>query len=480
MNYETVIGLEIHVELSTETKAYCGCKNEFGAEVNTNCCPVCIGLPGALPVLNQKVVEYAVRAGKAFGCKINTLSKQDRKNYFYPDTPKAYQVSQFDIPICEGGSVEFISDEEGNTKTIRLERIQMEEDAGKMLHDDASFEGTLIDFNRCGVPLIEIVSMPDLRSSKDAQMFLETLRASLVAIGVTDGKMQEGSIRCDVNVSVMPEGSDVKGTRVEMKNVNTFSGAARAIEYESQRQIDLIESGGKVEQETRRWDDVAGQNFTLRTKEDAHDYRYFPEPDLSVICVTDDIMEIATKNMPELPHYKTLRFMKQYDLPLFDANLLIENPEKGKLFVDCVSLGNIDNKAVSNWVLGDVSRFLNDKNMHLEDSKLTAQNLFDMIAMIESGKISGAAGKTVMEVILFEDKTPSQVVDEKGLAQISDTSELENIAKSVLDNNQEAVEQYKNGKTNVLGFLVGQSMKASKGKGNPAILKDILVELINK
>lgn len=479
MNYETIIGLEIHVELRTKTKAYCGCENSFGGEVNSRTCPVCAGLPGALPVLNEQVVEYATRAGLAMGCQINRYSKQDRKNYFYPDTAKAYQISQYDIPICEGGSLEYIADKEGNVKTVTFERIQMEEDAGKMLHNE-SFEGTLIDYNRCSVPLIEIVTNPDLRSSSDARAFLETLRNTLIAIGVTDGKMQEGSIRCDVNVSVRPEGSSEFGTRVEMKNVNTFSGAARAIEYESARQIQVLQSGGTIEQETRRWDDALGENQVLRTKEDADDYRYFPEPDLLTIYVTDEILAAAGKDIPRLPHYETLYFVNEYNLPLDDANLLIGQPEKKEFFLAAAAFNRVEKTGIANWILGDITRSLNDHKVTLEEVKLTPEELVIMIEQIEQGKISTAAGKTIIEEILLTDKTPMEVIKEKNLAQISDSSALEDLARQILEEHPNTVAEYQSGRTNVLGFLVGQAMKASKGQGNPAALKEIFLNLIEQ
>jgi len=477
MNYEIVIGLEVHAELCTATKIYCGCKNAFGAEVNSNCCPVCTGMPGTLPTLNEKVVDYAITAGHALHCKINRISKQDRKNYFYPDLPKAYQISQFDVPLCEDGYVDVIVDDSGATKRVGITRIHIEEDAGKLLHHE-SFEDTLVDFNRCGVPLIEVVSEPDLRSAQDAKAYLETLRSILVYIGVTDGKMQEGSIRCDVNVSVRPEGSAQLGTRCEMKNVNTFSGAMRAIEYESRRQMELIEAGGTVTQETRRWDDDKGVNVLMRSKEDAHDYRYFPEPDLGVIAVARERVDALKASLPELPNAKLLRYMREWGLPRFDAGLLVENPEKAAFFEACTALGTAPAKAVSNWLLGDVSRILNEKHWSLCDTRLTPEGLCGMVAMIEGSEISNTAGKTVLEEMLLHGKAPAEVVKEKGLGQISDTGALEAVAREVLASNAGAVEQYKAGKTNVLGFLVGQCMKASKGQGNPALLRELLLGLI--
>lgn len=478
MEYEIVVGLEVHAELNTKTKIYCGCKNEFGAEVNTNCCPVCMGLPGALPILNKSVVDYAIKMGHACGCKINRICKQDRKNYFYPDTPKAYQISQFDIPLCEHGHIDAIIDDEGNTKRFGITRIHIEEDAGKLIHDD-SFEGSLVDFNRSGVPLIEIVSEPDMRSSADAKAFLESIKSVLLYIGISDCKMQEGSIRCDVNVSVMPKGSDKFGTRVEMKNVNSFNGAVRAIDYEANRQIEILENGGEVMQETRRWDDAKGMNFLLRSKEDAQDYRYFPEPDLLTINVPEERVQELKESLPELPNHMILRYMHDYKLPLFDSNLFMENPDKANLFEECMAKKTCQPKNVSNWILGDVSRILNEKNITLADTKLTAENLCEMIEMIENNTISNASGKVIIEEIMFSDKTPKAIVDEKGLGQISDNSALEELVKSVIEANPKALEDYKNGKTNVMGYLVGQCMKASKGKGNPAILKDLMIKALN-
>ncbi len=477
MEYEVIVGLEVHAELSTATKIYCSCKNSFGSEVNSNCCPICTGMPGTLPSLNKKVVEYAVKMGHALNCKINNVCKMDRKNYFYPDLPKAYQISQFDIPLCENGYVDIILDESGATKRIGVTRIHIEEDAGKLLHDD-SFAGSLVDFNRCGVPLIEIVSEPDMRGSKEAKAYLDSIKAILQYIDISDCKMQEGSIRCDINVSVRPVGSDVFGTRVEMKNVNTFSGAVRAIEYEAKRQIEVIENGGTISQETRRWDDLQGQNFLLRSKEDAHDYRYFPEPDLLTIHVPEEEVDAIKKSIPELPNAKILRYMHDYKLPHYDSNLLAENMEKSAFFEQCIEFNKVQPKNISNWILGDISRIFNEKNISFADTKITAKNLVDMIEMVEKSEISNTGAKTVLEEIMFNDISARQVVEEKGLAQISDNSALEALVKEVLASNEKAVNDYKNGKTNVVGFLVGQCMRASKGKGNPAILKEIVVSMI--
>ena len=477
--YEIVVGLEVHAELNTKTKIYCGCKNAFGSEVNTNCCPICLGMPGTLPTLNKSVVEYAIRMGHALGCTINPVSKMDRKNYFYPDLPKAYQISQFDIPLCEHGYLDVMLDEEGTTKRIGITRIHIEEDAGKLIHGE-EFSGSLVDFNRCGVPLIEIVSEPDMRSSHEAHAYLEGLRDVLMTLGISDCKMQEGSIRCDVNVSVRPKGSQEFGTRCEMKNVNSFSGAQRAIDYEAQRQIAILEAGGTITQETRRWDDLKGQNFLLRSKEDAQDYRYFPEPDLLTIVVDEADIRRWKEELPELPHHKLLRFLKDYQLPYFDANLLVEDLEKAPFFEECAKLGLCSSRAIANWLNGEVTRLLADRKETLAQSRLTPEGLAQMIQMIEKKEISNTAGKTVLEELLATGKAPAQIVQEKGLGQISDSGALEPIARQVLADNPDAVAKYKNGKTNIVGFLVGQCMKASKGKGNPALFNKMILEMIDQ
>lgn len=475
MDYEIVIGLEVHAELSTESKIYCSCKNEFGFEVNTRCCPICTGMPGTLPTLNEKVIEYAVKMGLALHCDINQICKQDRKNYYYPDLPKAYQISQFDIPLCEKGYVDVLVD--GKEKRIGVTRIHIEEDAGKLLHND-NFAGSLVDFNRCGVPLIEIVSEPDMRSAQEAKVYLETIRSILQYLDISDCKMQEGSIRCDVNVSVMPKGSDVFGTRCEMKNINSFSGAVRAIEFEANRQIQILKEGGTITQETRRWDDSKGKSFTLRTKEDAHDYRYFPEPDLLTIVLDDSYIDTVREQIPELPNVKISRYLREFGLSQVDASLLVEDPEKAKLFEDTTAKKQCSPKSVCNWILGDISKRMNEKMLPLSEINISAESLSELLALIESGKISNATGKTVFEEMLVSDKMPSIIVKEKGFIQISDEGQLETIVQDVLKNNQKSVEDYHNGKTNALGFLVGQCMKATKGQGNPAKMKEILLKLI--
>ncbi|MEG1994034.1 MAG: Asp-tRNA(Asn)/Glu-tRNA(Gln) amidotransferase subunit GatB [Oscillospiraceae bacterium] len=477
--YEIVVGLETHVELATETKIFCGCKNAFGSEVNANCCPVCAGLPGALPTLNEKVIAYAIKMGFATNCSINPVSKMDRKNYFYPDLPKAYQISQFDVPVCENGYVDVILNEQGDTKRINLERIHIEEDAGKLIHDDA-FDGTLVDLNRSGVPLIEIVTRPDFRSGAEAKAYLTTLKSILGYIGVSDCKMQEGSIRCDVNLSVREKGSEKFGTRTEMKNISTFSGVERAIDYEAKRQIAIIENGGSLKLETRKWDDAKGENSLLRIKENEPDYRCFPEPDLMTIVVEKQTIDEIRASLPELPNAKMTRYIKEYDLPYYDANLIVESMDRSAFFEECVAMNKCQPKNISNWILGDISRILNEKKLLITETKLTAQKLVEMVELIEKNTISNAAGKVVIEEIVATDKTANDVVKEKSLAQISDDSALLDIVKNVLAGNEKAVADYKNGKTNVAGFLVGLCMKETKGKGNPAKLRELLVGEIEK
>ena len=475
--YEVVIGLEIHAELSTETKTFCGCKNAFGAEANTLCCPICMGFPGALPVLNEKVVEYAVKMGHALHCEINSVTKFDRKNYFYPDLPKAYQTSQFDVPICVGGYVDILLN--GKTKRVQMTRIHIEEDAGKLLHDDA-FEGALLDGNRSSVPLIEIVSEPDMRSAEEAKAYMEAVHTILTYLDISDAKMQEGSLRADVNVSVRPIGQAEYGTRIEMKNVNSFNAVYRAIQYESNRQIEVLEEGGSLFQETRRWDDVRGESIALRSKENAQDYRYFPDPDLLTFIVSQELIEKLKAESPELPIEKTLRYMKDFGISQIDAETLASNKKRADFFDATVELKTADPKLISNWMLGDISRLLNEKRIEIDETQLTTANLASMIEKIEKGDISNNAGKTIIEIIIEKDINPQRIIEENNLAQISDTSFLQEIVDNVLKSNEKAVEDYKSGKTNVVGFLVGQCMKQSKGQGNPQILQEMLLSSIEK
>ena len=476
-NFETVIGLEVHAELNTKTKIFCGCENRFGAEVNTLCCPICMGLPGTLPVLNQQVVESAVKMGHALNCRINGVTKQDRKNYFYPDLPKAYQISQFDVPLCEGGYLDVLVGDE--VRRIGVTRIHIEEDAGKLIHDD-SFDGTLCDYNRCGVPLIEIVSEPDLRSADEAKAYLETITTILLYLGISDAKMQEGSVRCDVNVSVRPRGASEFGTRCEMKNVNSFGAVYRAIVYEAERQMEVLAAGGTIQQETRRWDDAKGKSILMRSKEDAQDYRYFPDPDLLTFVVSDEKIAALKASLPELPTAKTLRYVKEFGLQKVDAQLLSVNKARADFFDSCAALGRCEAKTAANWILGDIAKILNERRIEITDTALTPEHLADMIVLIGKGTISNTAAKTVLEEIMKRDVDPAQVVKEKGLAQISDASALSGIVDQVLADNPKAVADYKKGKVNVAGFLVGQCMKASRGQGNPATLRDMVTEAIEK
>lgn len=475
MKYEAVIGLEVHAELSTKSKIFCACSTEFGAPINSHTCPVCTGMPGALPVLNKQVVHYAAKMGLATGCTVNRLCKSDRKNYFYPDLPKAYQISQFDVPICENGEVFFYVD--GEKKSCRLERIHFEEDAGKLLHDE--IDGTVVDFNRCGVPLIEMVTKPDLHSSAEAKEFLEMIKTTLSYLDICDCKMEEGSIRCDINVSIRPEGSTELGTRVEMKNVNTFSGAVRAIDYEIARQIDVVERGGTIQQETRRWDDVKLKNTVMRTKEDAQDYRYFPDPDLIAVEIDDAWMHQIESEIPELPITRYERYLNEYGMTAMEARQLMDSFAKASMLDQAAASGKIKPKAAANWILSDISKYLNDKGVELGDTKLTADKLVDLIVLIEGGTISGAAGKKVLKALFETDETAEQIVDRMGLKQVSDEGAILAIVQDVLAKNEKAIADYKAGK-NVTGFLVGQCMKASRGQGNPQIINKLLAQELAK
>ncbi len=476
MNYETVIGLEVHAELNTKTKIYCSCANEFGAEPNTKCCPICSGMPGVHPALNEQVVESCVKAGLAMNCEITEYSKQDRKNYFYPDLPKAYQISQFDLPLCHDGYVDIYL--HGETKRIGITRIHIEEDAGKLIHGLDGKE-SFADYNRCGVPLIEIVTEPDFRSPEEAHVFLETLRNILLFIGVSDCKMQEGSLRCDVNVSVRPEGQKELGTRSEMKNVGTFKGAVKAMEYERDRQIAILEQGGTIQQETRRWDDAKGESVLLRSKEDAHDYRYFPEPDIMPIHIEASKVEELKSTIPELPNEKFKRYMEEYDLSEYDASLIAFHIYFAEFFEKCIAEGG-NPKAISNWCLGDISKILKQKELEADAIPFSPKALVDLTKLVESDKISNTSAKKVLEKMFETNQSPDVLVEELGLLQISDNSFLEGIIDEVMAENPDTPAQYKNGKTNVLGFLVGQVMKKSKGKANPQMVNPMIKERLEK
>ena len=476
-DYEVVIGLEIHAELKTKTKIFCSCKNEFGGEPNTHCCPVCMAMPGALPVLNEKVVEYAVKAGLATGCTISKDSKNDRKNYFYPDTPRAYQISQFDKPLCEHGSVE-IEDDNGNKKDIGILRIHIEDDAGKLNHNEFG-AGSLIDLNRAGVPLIEIVSMPDMRSAKEAEKYMRKIKSVLEYIEVSDCKMEEGSLRADVNVSVRKKGVKEFGTRTEMKNMSSFRAIVRAIEYEAERQIDVIENGGKIYQTTLRWDDISGKTFAMRDKEDAQDYRYFPEPDLVAIRLSDEYIENVRKSLPELPESRRERYLTQYKLSEKDARLLTASKYLSNLFEGALKeCGNA--KAVANWILSDISRILNENEMEPNEIPFTSSELAKLVTLIDKGTISSAIAKKVIEELFENPQDPEIIIKEKGWIQISDEGAIKEVVMKILEANPQSVADYKGGKDRALGFLVGQAMKETKGKANPGMLNKMFLEELKK
>ena len=476
-DYEIVMGLEVHAELSTKTKIFCSCPTEFGGEPNTHCCPICMAMPGTLPVLNEKVVEYAVKAGLATNCEISRDSKNDRKNYFYPDLPKAYQISQFDKPLCEHGYVE-IEDDEGNKKKIGLTRIHIEEDAGKLNHNEFG-QGSLVDLNRAGVPLIEIVSEPDLRSSKEAEQYLRKIKSILEYIEVSDCKMQEGSLRADVNVSVRKKGTTEFGTRTEMKNMNSFRSIVRAIEYEAARQIDLIEEGGKIEQTTLRWDDVSGKTFQMRDKEDAEDYRYFPDPDLVAIRLSEEYIENVKNSLPELPESRRARYVGEFGLSEKDANLLTASKYLSDLFEGAQSkCGNA--KAVANWILSDISRIINEKEMEPDQIPFGSTELAKVVELIEKGTISSAIAKKVITELFENPRDPEVIIKENGWIQISDEGAIKEVVLKVIAANPQSVADYKGGKDKAIGFLVGQAMKETKGKANPGMLNKMFVEELNK
>ena len=475
-DYEIVMGLEVHAELSTKTKIFCSCPTGFGAEPNTHTCPICMAMPGTLPVLNEKVVEYAVKAGLATNCEIAHQSKNDRKNYFYPDLPKAYQISQFDKPLCEHGYVE-IETEEGKKK-IGLTRIHIEEDAGKLNHDEYS-GGSLVDLNRAGVPLIEIVSEPDLRTPQEAEQYLRKLKSILEYIEVSDCKMQEGSLRADVNVSVRKKGDTQLGTRTEMKNMNSFRSIARAIEYEAQRQIDVLEEGGRIEQETLRWDDVSGKTFSMRDKEDAQDYRYFPDPDLVAIHLTEKTIEEIRKTLPELPETRRKRYLEEYKLSQKDANLISSSKYLADLF-EQASQESGNPKAVNNWIISDISRILNETEMEPIEIPFDSHHLAKLVMLIDKGTISSSIGKKVLVELFEHPRDPEDIIDEKGWVQISDEGAILEVVAQILTQNPQSIADYRAGKDRALGFLVGQAMKQTKGKANPKMLNEMFLKELNQ
>lgn len=475
-DYEVIIGLEVHAELSTKTKIFCSCPTAFGAAPNTHTCPICMAMPGTLPVLNEKVVEYAVKAGLATNCEISRNSKNDRKNYFYPDLPKSYQISQFDKPLCEHGYVEI--EINGEKKKIRLTRIHIEEDAGKLNHDEFG-GGSLVDLNRAGVPLIEIVSEPDLRSAEEVEQYLRKLKSILEYIEVSDCKMQEGSLRADVNVSVRKKGETKLGTRTEMKNMNSFRSIVRAIEYEVDRQIDVIENGGKIDQETLRWDDVSGKTFPMRDKEDAQDYRYFPDPDLVAIKLSEEYIENIKNSLPELPESRKERYLQEYKLSEKDAKLITASKYLSDLFEEAVKVCN-NPKAVNNWIISDISRILNETEMEPIQIPFDAKQLGKLVVLIDKGTISSSIGKKVLVELFENPRAPEDIIKEKGWIQISDEGAIKEVVLKILENNPQSIADYKGGKDKALGFLVGQAMKETKGKANPQMLNKMFLEELNK
>lgn len=473
--YETVIGLEVHVELATKTKIFCGCSTAFGGAPNTQTCPVCSGMPGSLPVLNKKVVEYAMAVGLATNCTITQNCQFDRKNYFYPDNPQNYQISQLYLPICRNGGLE-IDTGDGSKKVIGIHEIHMEEDAGKLIHDEES-DSSFVDYNRSGVPLIEIVSEPDMRNAKEVIAYLDKLRTLIQYLGVSDCKLQEGSMRADVNLSVREAGTTQMGTRTEMKNLNSFKAIARAIEAEKKRQIELLESGKPIVLETRRWDDTKECSYSMRSKEDARDYRYFPEPDLTPLVISDKWIGEIRSRQPELRSEKLERYKKEYELPQYDAEVITASKHMADIFEETVAVCHRPKK-VSNWLMGETMRLINERNLEPEEISFTPEHLAKLIELVEAGTINGTVAKQVFEQIFLENVDPEQYVEENGLKMDSDEAGLKKIVKEVLANNPQSVEDYHNGKEKAIGFLVGQTMKVTKGKANPGMINKLLKELL--
>ncbi|WP_027406264.1 Asp-tRNA(Asn)/Glu-tRNA(Gln) amidotransferase subunit GatB [Anaerovibrio sp. RM50] len=477
MSYEAVIGLEIHSELKTNTKIFCGCATTFGAEHNTHVCPVCLGLPGVLPTLNKRVLEFAIKAGLALNCEINKFSKFDRKNYYYPDLPKNWQTSQYDLPICENGYVD-ITKSNGETKRIRITRIHMEEDAGKLVHSGNTIKDSdtsNVDYNRTGVPLIEIVSEPDMSSPEEARLYMEKVKSILQYIDVSNCKMEEGNLRADLNVSLRPAGSDVLGTRTEMKNINSFKAVEEALTYEIERQEEVLEDGGHIIQETRTWDPDRGITLSMRSKENAHDYRYMPEPDLVPIITTDEEIEAFRNSLPELPDARKARLEEQFGLSAYDAGIITSSRDMAEYFDGVIETG-ADAKLAANWIMGDLSKNLNAESLEIADSPVDAKRLGEMIGLISKGTISSKIAKKVFEEMWKCPDSPEKIVKDKGLVQITDTKAIEEIVDKVIEANQKAVEDYKSGNKKAIGALVGQVMKQSKGKANPQTVNQLLAQ----
>jgi aspartyl-tRNA(Asn)/glutamyl-tRNA(Gln) amidotransferase subunit B len=470
VEYEVVIGLEIHAELATKSKIYCGCTTEFGGEPNTHCCPGCMGMPGALSVLNKAVVEYAIKAGLATNCEISHYSRQDRKHYFYPDLAKAYQISQCDFPICRNGFLEI--NVNGDKKKIGITRIHIEEDAGKLIHDESG-RGTFVDYNRSGVPLIEIVTEPDMRSSAEVKAFFEKLKAILEYTAVSDCKMQEGSLRADINLSVRPKGQSEFGVRTEMKNLNSIRAIVRAVEGEARRQILELEYGGIIEQETRRWDDIKGESYSMRTKEEATDYRYMPDPDLAPVYVEQAWIDEIRATIPELPDDRKNRFINEFGIPEYDASLITASKPLADFF-EAAAKESENVKAVSNWIMGDLMKKLNDTGLEPSDIPFAPGNLSKLISLIDENVISGKIAKQVFEHMWDTGEDPADIVEKKGLKVVTDTEAIRSVVIKVISANPKSVEDYKSGKTKAMGFLIGQIMRETKGKADPQAVNRLL------
>lgn len=476
MEFETVMGLEVHTELSTKTKIFCSCSTEFGGEPNTHVCEVCSGMPGSLPVLNEQVVEYAIRTGLATNCEITQYNKFDRKNYFYPDLPKAYQTSQLYLPICQNGHIDI--EVNGVKKSIRIKEIHMEEDAGKLIHDPWD-DCTLVDYNRCGVPLLEIVSEPDFSTGEEVIAYLTKLKSILQYTDVSDCKMEQGSLRADVNLSVKPVGSTELGTRTEMKNINSFKAIARAIEGERERQIELIKEGKKVVQETRRWDDNKGSSYAMRSKENAQDYRYFPEPDLVPIEISDEWIETVRSGLPELPEAKKARYMSEFELPEYDVDIITGSKDLVRIFESANAVCQ-NAKEVSNWIMGEVLRMASETNTLPEDISFDAENLGKLILLVKGGVVNRNTAKEVFEKMFTENVEPEQYIDEHNLKMVNDDSAVKEVVLKVINENPNSIEQFKDGNDKVSKFLMGQCMKQLKGKANPAVVTKVLNEELEK
>ncbi len=475
--YETVIGLEVHVELATKTKIFCGCSTAFGGAPNAHTCPVCTGMPGSLPTLNKKAVEYAVAVGLAAGCEITKDCKFDRKNYFYPDNPQNYQISQLYLPICRNGGIE-IETGDGKKKWIGIHEIHMEEDAGKLVHDEQE-DCSIVDFNRSGVPLIEIVSRPDMRSAEEVTAYLDKLRLMIRYLGASDCKLQEGSMRADVNLSVRKEGTKELGVRTEMKNLNSFKAIARAIENEKNRQIGLLEAGEDVIQETRRWDDLKEYSYAMRSKEDARDYRYFPDPDLPPVHISDAWIAEIKARQPEFRPEKMLRYQSEYGLPLYDAEILTESRKLADFFEEAAQLCGRPKK-VSNWIMGETMRLLKEKEMEPEEIRFSPENLVKLIELQEKGIIHGSVAKEVFEAIFENNADPEAYVEAHGLKSVNDEGTLRSVIAEIVKANPKSVEDYRNGKKKAMGFLVGQTMKTMNGKADPKLVNEILSEVLSE